>query len=168
LYALRNLFNVPRGLEDYVVMPHRSADATGAPAVDAEDEAELDRELEEARRELVANNLLKVRLQHDVSKVERGVRRLRALNEHLRIGELSQAILNGAAPAAVAGVRAHIAEVERLVEELDTAPGTAAGQPSAMDALKEPSGRDVYLARMTDIQVAAWDRRQAQAQAQTN
>ncbi|KAJ2765948.1 hypothetical protein IWQ57_004573 [Coemansia nantahalensis] len=164
LYALRNLFNVPRGLEDYVVMPHRSADATGRPAVYAEDEAELDQELDAVRRELVANNLLRTRLQHDSARVERGVRRLRALNEHLRIGELSQRILPGAAPEIVADVRTQIAEVERLVEQLDTAAGTAEGHPSAMDVLQEPSGRDIYLARMADVQVAAWGSRQAQAQ----
>ncbi|KAJ1729961.1 hypothetical protein LPJ61_003269 [Coemansia biformis] len=168
LYALRNLFNVPRGLEDYIVMPHRSADATGGPAVFAEDEAELDRELEEVRRELVTSNLLRTRLQHDTAKVERSVRRQRALNEHLHINELTQKVLKDTAPATVAGVRAQIGKVARLVEQLDSAAAAATEHPSAMDVLKEPSGRDVYLARMADVQVAGWDARQAQAQAQPN
>ncbi|KAJ2353152.1 hypothetical protein GGF43_003563 [Coemansia sp. RSA 2618] len=163
LYALRNLFNIPQGLEDYMVMPHRDADATGGPVVYAEDEAELDKELEDVRRQLIANNLLKTKLQFDVAKVERGVRRLRALNEHLHIGEISQRMHKDSAQAVIANARAQIAEVAQLVEQLEAVAGPEHA-PSSMDVLKEPSGRDLYLARMSDIQMTAWESRQAQPQ----
>ncbi|KAJ2798600.1 hypothetical protein H4R20_004762 [Coemansia guatemalensis] len=160
LYALRNLFNIPQGLEDYVVLPHRTADATGGHAVDAEDEAELDKELEEVRRQLIANNLLKTRLQFDISKVERGVRRLRALNEHLHISEISQKVLKDTAPATIANVRAQVGEITRLVEQMDVA--SASKDMSSIDMLNEPSGRDLYLAHMSNIQVSDWEGRQTQ------
>ncbi|KAJ2852224.1 hypothetical protein IWW36_000365 [Coemansia brasiliensis] len=165
LYALRNLFNVPQGLEDYIVLPHRSPDATGGPAVYAEDEAELDKELEQVRRQLVAENLLKARLQCDITKVEKAVRRLRALNENLHFDEISQRLLKEPAAAVVANVRAQIAEVSQLVEQLE-AVADPKHEPLSMEALKEPSGRDLYLAHMADMQITAWeDSRQAQTQA---
>ncbi|KAJ2368055.1 hypothetical protein H4S01_001807 [Coemansia sp. RSA 2610] len=161
LYALRNLFNVPQGLEDYVVMPHRSADATGGPVIYAEDEAALDKELEEVRQQLIASNLLKTRVQCDIAKVERGLRRLRALNEHLHISEITQQTIKDT--AVIADVRARIAEITQLVEQLEAVAGPEHA-PASMEALKEPSGRDLYLAHMSDIQKTIWERRQAQPQ----
>ncbi|KAJ2157610.1 hypothetical protein GGF46_004380 [Coemansia sp. RSA 552] len=162
LYALRNLFNIPQGLEDYMVLPHRSSDATGGPAVDAEDEDELDRELAEVRRELTANALLKARVENDVARFARAVRRLRALNEHLHLARVAQDAFQGAEPHVVASsVRAQISEITQLVEQLNTVSGSE--HSAAMDVLKEPAGRDLYLAHLSDIQRANWE-----AQAQTS
>ncbi|KAJ2079108.1 hypothetical protein H4R24_004013 [Coemansia sp. RSA 988] len=161
LYALRNLFNIPQGLEDYVVLPHRTSDATGGNVVYAEDEAELDKELEEVRRQLIVNNLLKSRVQFDISKVERGVRRLRALNEHLHISEISQKAFKDSAPEIIANVRAQVSEITRLVEQMDVVAGL---KDLSIDMLKDPSGRDLYLAHMSNIQVSDWEGRQTQQQ----
>ncbi|KAJ2048946.1 hypothetical protein GGI08_005861 [Coemansia sp. S2] len=164
LYALRNLFNVPRGLEDYIVMPHRRADICSSPQVFAEDEAELDQELEEVRRQLVANNLLKTKLQCDIAKVERGVRRLRALNEQLHISEIAQRTLTDPVPAVVADMRAQVDEITRLVDQLELV--TESGSLASLDALNDPAARDIYLARIADIQVSGWESRQAQLRTQ--
>ncbi|KAJ2751604.1 hypothetical protein GGI19_004374 [Coemansia pectinata] len=160
LYALRNLFNIPRGLEDYVVMPHRRADICSSPQVFAEDEAELDKELDEVRRQLVANNLLKTKLQCDMAKVERGVRRLRALNEQLHISEIAQKTLTDPVPVVAADMRAQIDEITRLANQLELV--TESGSLASLDALSDPAARDIYLARIADIQVSGWESRQAQ------
>ncbi|KAJ2521633.1 hypothetical protein GGI11_000908 [Coemansia sp. RSA 2049] len=168
LYALRNLFNIPHGLEDYVVMPHQRQDvlASKDALIFAEDEAALDKELEEVRKQLVVHNLLKTRLQSDISKVERGIARLRALNDHLRIGDIAQSEFKDRMPQAVAEVRAQVSEASRLVNQLmETL--AASGNVSPMDTLKEPTGRDLYIARMSDLQISAWDDRN-KTQLQTN
>ncbi|KAJ2613156.1 hypothetical protein H4S08_002368 [Coemansia sp. RSA 1365] len=162
LYALRNLFNIPQGLEDYIVLPHRTPDATGGNVMYAEDEAELDKELEDVRRQLIANNLLKSRLDFDISKVERGVRRLRALNENLHISEISQKVLKDSASTTIANVRAQVSEVTRLVEQMEVV--AASKDLSSINMLKEPSGRDLYLAHMSNIQVISQEGRQTQQQ----
>ncbi|KAJ2536527.1 hypothetical protein EV175_006798, partial [Coemansia sp. RSA 1933] len=120
LYALRNLFNIPRGLEDYIVMPHQNQDvaASSESPVFAEDEAALDKELEDVRKQLVVHNLLKTRLQSDIGKVERGIARLRALNEQIRVADVAQSEFKGTMPQAVAEVRAQVAEAARLVDQL--------------------------------------------------
>ncbi|KAJ2380281.1 hypothetical protein H4S02_006761 [Coemansia sp. RSA 2611] len=164
LYALRNLFNIPQGLEDYVVMPHRRADVGGGPAIFAEDEAELDKELEEVRRQLVANNLLKTRLECDIAKVERGVRRLRALNEQLHLSDIAQKTLTDPAPVVAADMRAQIGDITRLVDQLNVV--TESGSLASLDALNDPAARDLYLARIADMQIANWE--SSQAQLQTN
>ncbi|KAJ1663350.1 hypothetical protein IW140_001899 [Coemansia sp. RSA 1813] len=160
LYALRNLFNIPQGLEDYIVMPHQSQDviASSDSPVFAEDEAALDKELDDLRRQLVVHNMLKTRLQNDIAKVERGVARLRALNEQLRITDVAQSEFKGRMPQVVAEVRAQVAEAARLVDQLmETL--AAPGCLSPMDSLKEPAGRDLYIARMSDLQISSWDER---------
>ncbi|KAJ2781187.1 hypothetical protein GGI15_003287 [Coemansia interrupta] len=162
LYALRNLFNIPQGLEDYIVVPHRRED-TG-PAVYAEDEAELDKRLEEVRKQLIANNLLKTRLQSDNAKIERSVRRIRALNDQLRVHDIAADVYKGAEPVTAASVRERGDEISQLVERVEklnflSQPGSGA---LASTALNEPSGRDVYLARMAELQVSDWQSRQVQ------
>ncbi|KAI9506846.1 hypothetical protein GGI25_000124 [Coemansia spiralis] len=158
LYALRNLFNIPEGLEDYIVMPHQQH--TGITIDDApvfaEDEAAIDKELEEVRRQLVAHNLLKTKLQNDIAKVERGIRRLQALNEQLRIRDIAQGAFKDQMPAAIAEIRNQIDETGRLVDQLTDALGTSK-DTSPMEAFKEPAGRDLYLARMADLQISNWD-----------
>ncbi|KAJ2781759.1 hypothetical protein H4R18_002672 [Coemansia javaensis] len=168
LYALRNLFNMPQGLEDYVAMLHRSAGAADEAPVEAADEAALDRALDEVRRELTATRLARTRAQHDTARVERGVRRLRTLNEHLRIDELWRRAPGGGGDvaAAAAAARAQVAEVARLVAQLDA--DDPERRLSPMDVLKEPSGRDVYLAHMANVQVAAWAAQQAPPMQQPN
>ncbi|KAJ1720080.1 hypothetical protein LPJ53_005249 [Coemansia erecta] len=162
LYALRNLFNIPQGLEDYIVVPHRRED-TG-PAVFAEDEAELDKRLEEVRKHLIANNLLKTRLQSDNAKIERSVRRIRALNDQLRVHDIAADVYKGAEPVTAADVRGQGDEISQLVDRVkklnflaQSGSGTLASA-----ALNEPSGRDVYLARMAELQVSDWQSRQVQ------
>ncbi|KAJ2400241.1 hypothetical protein GGI23_002155 [Coemansia sp. RSA 2559] len=160
LYALRNLFNIPQGLEDYLVLPHQSQDvmvSSEAP-VFAEDEAALDKELEDVRKQLVVHNLLKTRLSSDIAKVERGIARLRALNEQLHIMDVAQAEFKGRMPQAVAEVRAQVAEAARLVDQLMESLA-AGGSLSPMDSLKEPAGRDLYIARMSELQISSWDER---------
>ncbi|KAJ2508511.1 hypothetical protein IWW47_000573 [Coemansia sp. RSA 2052] len=164
LYALRNLFNIPRGLEDYVVMPHRRADISNGPAVFAVDEAELDKELEAVRRQLVANNLLKTKLQRDTAKVERCVRRLRALNEQLHISEIAQKTLVDPVPVVAADMRDQVGELTRLVDQLEMV--TESGSLASLDALSDPAARDIYLARIAGIQVA--DRESQQARLRVN
>ncbi|KAJ2909611.1 hypothetical protein GGI21_001710 [Coemansia aciculifera] len=166
LYALRNLFNVPRGLEDYVVMPHRLADMGSGPAVFAEDEAELDRELEAVRRQLVSSNLIKTKVQNDIAKVSRGVQRLRALNEQLHISEIASKTLTDPVPVVAADMRAQVGEITRLVDQLEVV--TESGSLLSLDALNDPAARDIYLARVADIQIAGWESCQAQQQLQTN
>ncbi|KAJ2743568.1 hypothetical protein GGI20_003650 [Coemansia sp. BCRC 34301] len=162
LYALRNLFNIPRGLEDYIIMPHRRADVSSGPAVFAEDEADLDKELEAVRRQLVANNLLKTKLQCDIAKVERGTRRLRVLNEQLHISEIAQKILTEPVSVVAADMRAQVGEITRLVDQLEVV--TESGSLASLGALSDPSARDVYLARLAGIQIADWEGRQAHLQ----
>ncbi|KAI8325339.1 Mis12-domain-containing protein [Martensiomyces pterosporus] len=164
LYALRNLFNIPQGLEDYMVLPHqRHGSLTDTQNVLAEDEAALDKELEEVRRELVANNLLKTKLQSDISKVERGVRRVRALNEQLCVEEIARKELKGAAPESVAEVRVKMHEIAQLAERLDSVTDSNGGL-SQLGGLNEPAARDIYLTRIADMQIASWEQRQAQLQ----
>ncbi|KAJ2726509.1 hypothetical protein GGI07_000451 [Coemansia sp. Benny D115] len=169
LYALRNLFNIPQELSPYVVLPHRLAEAESGAPVFAEDEAELDRKLEQVRRELVANNLLKTKLQHDMEKVEHSTKRLRALNEQLCVDEISKRVFESEEPVSVSETRARgkvFSELVDRVEKLNfvSADGPLAKGPqgAALQALGEPAGRDVYLARMADIHVASWESRQPQ------
>ncbi|KAJ1744700.1 hypothetical protein LPJ69_007249 [Coemansia sp. RSA 1752] len=63
------------------------------------------------------------------------------------MGEISQRMLKGNAQGAVEGARAQIAEVEQLVQQLEDVVGSEL-VPSSMDVLKEPSGRDLYLAHI--------------------
>ncbi|KAJ1644950.1 hypothetical protein J3B02_001091 [Coemansia erecta] len=167
LYALRNLFNIPQGLEEYVVMPHRQADVDTGPAVFAEDETELDKKLEDVRKQLAVNSLLKTKLNSDSTKVERGIRRLRALNEQLRIAQISQAAFKDKEPITAAEVRDQGNELSRLVDQVESLNFLANGSrdsasTAALAALSEPAGRDVYLACMADIQIADWESRQVQ------
>ncbi|KAJ2131525.1 hypothetical protein IW136_005278, partial [Coemansia sp. RSA 678] len=101
----------------------------------AEDEADLDKELADVRNQITANKLLKTRLLNDVRKVERGVRRLRALNENLHMGEISQRMLKGNAQGAVEGARAQIAEVEQLVQQLEDVVGSEL-LPTGMEQIR--------------------------------
>ncbi|KAJ1999540.1 hypothetical protein GGI04_004531 [Coemansia thaxteri] len=162
LYALRNLFNVPRGAEDFVVMAHRRGDVGGH--VTAEDEADVDGELAAVRRQVAAGNVLRSRLQRDVARVERGVRRLRAVNERLHVTAIARRALAGDSAAAAAGdMRRQAAEVTRLAEQL-----AAVSDGGSLAALNDPAGRDVYLARIADMQIASWESRQARQQPGTN
>ncbi|KAJ1850931.1 hypothetical protein LPJ57_007973 [Coemansia sp. RSA 486] len=167
LYALRNLFNIPQGLEEHVVMPHRQADVDAGPVVFAEDEAELDKKLESVRKQLAVNNLLKAKLNSDKTKIERGIRRLRALNEQLRISQISQAVFKDSEPITAAEVRDQGKELSRLVDKVESLNFLANGSKdhsssAVLAALSEPAGRDVYLARMSDIQIADWESWQVQ------
>ncbi|KAJ1820314.1 hypothetical protein LPJ56_003461 [Coemansia sp. RSA 2599] len=167
LYALRNLFNIPQGLEEHVVMPHRKADVDAGPAVFAEDEAELDKKLESVRKQLAVNNLLKTKLSSDATKIERGIRRLRALNEQLRIAQIAQAAFKDKELVTAAEVRDQGKELSRLADQVESLNFLANGSrdpasSAALAALSEPAGRDVYLARMSDLQIADWESRQVQ------
>ncbi|KAJ1963200.1 hypothetical protein GGI12_002196 [Dipsacomyces acuminosporus] len=166
LYALRNLFNIPQGLEDYIVLPHQKHSSTPADVQDAvlsEDEAALDKELEQVRRELVANNLLKTKLQRDISKVERAVRRVRALNGQISVAKIARKELEGTGPETIASVRARMGELAQLSGQLDAV--TQSSGLSQLSGLNEPAARDIYLTKMADIQIAGWEQ---QVQLQEN
>ncbi|KAJ1897889.1 hypothetical protein LPJ66_003095 [Kickxella alabastrina] len=172
LYTLRNLFNIPSGLEDYVEMPHRRVELLGEEAVGAgaEGEAELDARLERVRRQLETQNLLKTRLRHDLVKAERSVRRLRAVNERLRIVDISKSAVekDEALFVTAAEVRGNEAEMVRMTEQVRELNFIVDGsEDPALAELAEVPGRDVYLARMADIQVAKWEAPQVKSQSQS-
>ncbi|KAJ2400458.1 hypothetical protein GGF41_007924, partial [Coemansia sp. RSA 2531] len=55
-------------------------------------------------------------------------------------------------------------EITRLVDQLELV--TESGSLASLDALNDPAARDIYLARIADIQVSGWESRQAQLRTQ--
>ncbi|KAJ1948594.1 hypothetical protein EC988_005110, partial [Linderina pennispora] len=156
LYALRNLFNIPAGLEHHVVLPHHTQDTPD----EYTDEALLDKELGDVRRQIVANNMMRARLARDTALVEKRVVKLRSLNEQIHIGEIASRELKGEGPESVAAVREKVDQLRQILEQLDL------DVLSKMDAINEPAGRDVYLAKLTDMQVSRWEQGQQGQQEQ--
>ncbi|KAJ2384868.1 hypothetical protein GGI05_004868, partial [Coemansia sp. RSA 2603] len=68
----------------------------------------------------------------------------------------------GAEPPTAADMREKGDEISQLVDRVEKLNFLARSESDvlASTALNEPSGRDVYLARMAEVQIADWQNRQ--------
>ncbi|KAJ1942024.1 hypothetical protein FBU59_003325, partial [Linderina macrospora] len=80
--------------------------------------------------------------------------KLKSLNQQIHITEIANRELKGESVESVAAVREEVNKLRRILEQLDL------DALSKMDTINEPAGRDVYLAKLADMQVSLWEQEQ--------
>ncbi|KAJ1678648.1 hypothetical protein EV182_003619 [Spiromyces aspiralis] len=149
LYALRNFFNIPKELEDWLVLPHHpDPHAHADEELDEDIEVQADSKLAELRQRLLTQRLLRQRLQQQLKWADERATELSAVRKKLMpVIEALESGQGEALDSAFAKNQEQASEIEQLVNSVIE----GSRDRNLLTALKAPDTRQVYLQRMAEL-----------------